>query len=545
MQKPLKMARREESIYMQRWLSFHHYSSPQQSDFYYLKLCNEIYKTLEDDDFPDEELALSDDEKKTLACFITGYFEDVISGPGLWKAFTDQVDELYGTRLPFFDPDPDEYYPDEINPDDINFLLWYFLSMVFRDDTIISPAICEWSELTDEIFEILEREYESAPENLKLKQFLTVSPDEDNYYELNVRMRWIMVDSWMHHFSGQEFDELVADKFSGEEDEPMPEETREEYLYDTMDTFVHSKHTPLLARKGNEWLAYVLGPDHPLFEPVLGMVEKKSGFYLYMGKEGEDQQFQHIATGRELKVTSRSMQLPAGTEPGKSVSFAGFVQWKGRWWFSGALVDFGYDANLIRSEKESEESKTLFGKDPDMERAENRQFYPSFLKFNHGTPLAFVESEEAANSFIRDLLAYHNRSAGRSARKRRKQRELTEQEVLPGRPGDITDSGPEEAITGMIFCDPDGGTELAFGYNDLISDPRNSWYVENDYGGDDDEEAMMLLESVYISEKWVQYLVANYDLPGLEFPGMGGRDLLMDNLDFMLRFWKEKGYHCG
>jgi len=47
------MARREESIYMKRWLSFHHYSSPQQSDFYYLKLCNEIYKMLEDDDFPD------------------------------------------------------------------------------------------------------------------------------------------------------------------------------------------------------------------------------------------------------------------------------------------------------------------------------------------------------------------------------------------------------------------------------------------------------------------------------------------------------------
>ena len=155
------------------------------------------------------------------------------------------------------------------------------------------------------------------------------------------------------------------------------------------------------------------------------------------------------------------------------------------------------------------------------------------------------ESEEAANSFIRDLLAYHNRSAGRSARRRRKQRELPEQEVLPGRPGDITDSGPEEAIPGMIFCDPDGGIELAFGYNDLVPDPRNSWYVENDDGGEYGGEVMMLLESVYISEKWAHYLVANYDLPGLEFPGMGGRVLLMDNLDFMLRFWKEKGYYSG
>ena len=99
----------KRNIYMQRWLSFHHYSAPQQSDFYYLKLCNEIFSMLEEDDFPDEELSLSEVEKKNLACFITGYFEDVISGPGLWKAFITQVNGLYGRYLPFFDLEPDEY----------------------------------------------------------------------------------------------------------------------------------------------------------------------------------------------------------------------------------------------------------------------------------------------------------------------------------------------------------------------------------------------------------------------------------------------------
>jgi hypothetical protein len=38
---------------MQRWLSFHSYNAPQLSDYYYLKLCNEIYDLLRDDDFPD------------------------------------------------------------------------------------------------------------------------------------------------------------------------------------------------------------------------------------------------------------------------------------------------------------------------------------------------------------------------------------------------------------------------------------------------------------------------------------------------------------
>ncbi|MFH0758999.1 MAG: hypothetical protein V2B15_17045 [Bacteroidota bacterium] len=54
---------------------------------------------------------------------------------------------------------------------------------------------------------------------------------------------------------------------------------------------------------------------------------------------------------------------------------------------------------------------------------------------------------------------------------------------------------------------------------------------------------MRMLESPYISGNWMHYMLARYDLPGLEFPGLSGRELLMDNLDFMLRFWKRKGYH--
>ena len=390
----------------------------------------------------------SDENRKNLACFITGYFEDVISGPGLWKAFITQVYELYGTYLPFFDPDPEKYYPEEINPEDIHFLLWYYISMVRDNDTIISPTIYEWSERPEEIFEILEREYESAPENLKLKQFLTLSPNEDDYIEINLRMRWIMIDSWLHHFLGKEFDEIAADMFSEDEDESLPEEAREVYLYDSIDTFVHTTYTPLLARKGKDWLAYTMGPDHPLFKPVLDMDEKKSGLYLYMGKEDENLLFQHIATGTELRITSRSMQLPADTEQGKSFSFSGFVKWKGEWWLSGAQLGFGYDADLIRKEKESEESRMLFGKNPDLIRAENRQLYKSFLKFNNGNPLAFVESEEGANRFIHDFLEHHNKSLNRSARKRRKQLELDEQWMLPEHPHDIPD--PEESIPGMI-----------------------------------------------------------------------------------------------
>ena len=530
---------------MQRWLSFHSYNAPLQSDYYYLKLCNEIYNMLRDDDFPDEVIAITDEQKKNMACFITGYFEDVISGPGLWKAFITQVSELYGTYLPFFDPDPEEYYPDEINPEDIHFLLWYYISMVYSGDIITSPSIYELSGHSERIFEILEREYEVAPENFNLKQLFNVSPEEDDFFMIKEKLKWIMLDSWLHHFLGEELEEMTDDLLSGDEEEPLPEESQAMYLYDTVDTFVLSRHTPLLARQGKEWLAYALGKDHPLYESLLEMGEKKSGFYLYMGTEGDKLLFEHIATGTELRVTSRSMEVPKGTEPGRSISFAGFVKWRGEWWFSGSQLGWGYETDLIRKEKESEKSKMLFGKDPAIQREENRQLYRSFLKFNKGKPLAFVESEEAANSFIRDFLAYHNRSLKRSARKGRKDRMLPEQDMLPE--SNYKEKDPDlvqvEAIPGMIFCDPDSGTNLVFGFNDLIPDARNKWYMGDDTEEDPGYGTMMMLESPHISGKWMNYLVTYYDIPGLEFPGLSGRELLLDNLDFMLRFWKRKGYY--
>lgn len=217
------MARKKEPIYMDRWLLFHPYSTPAPSDFYYLRLCNKTHRFLEENAFLESAGLLSREEMKNLACFIISYFEDVISGPGLWQAFTVQVRELYGTYLPFFSPDPDEYFPDEINIEDIYFLIWYFISMTQYDETIISPVALEWSDLSDKIFDILEREYELAPENLRLKQLFTVRPGEGDFFVLKEKMKWIMLDSWLLHFQGNDLDEMINEVSMNQSEDELPE----------------------------------------------------------------------------------------------------------------------------------------------------------------------------------------------------------------------------------------------------------------------------------------------------------------------------------
>jgi hypothetical protein len=49
--------------------------------------------------------------------------------------------------------------------------------------------------------------------------------------------------------------------------------------YDTVDNYLLSKVFPLLARRGKDWLAYVLGMNHPLFEKIISITEKKTWIF--------------------------------------------------------------------------------------------------------------------------------------------------------------------------------------------------------------------------------------------------------------------------
>ncbi|MCK4746830.1 MAG: DUF3843 family protein, partial [Bacteroidales bacterium] len=266
-----------------------------------------------------------------------------------------QHKELYGKYLPFYDPD--EYYPDEINFEDIFFLSWYFMSMIQYDEIIINPVSSINTTIGAGIYNILNREYELAPENMKLKEFFKVRPGEDNFFNLRDIMEWIMLDSWLLHFNRTDYETDIVEALS-DKTEDTTRRNVESYIYEITDSYSVSGYTPLLAKRGKDWLAYIQGSEHPLFEDILGISEKKTGYYFFMGKDIDYMQFQHIATDRVLQVTTRSLNSPEEFKAGKTINFLGFVKWKNDWWFSGASANLGRDADMIKKEKNSESSRS-------------------------------------------------------------------------------------------------------------------------------------------------------------------------------------------
>ena len=62
----------------------------------------------------------------------------------------------------------------------------------------------------------------------------------------------IITSSSIYEILERELEEMTDDVLSSDEEEPLPEESQAMYLNDTVDTFLLSRHTPLLARKEKE-----------------------------------------------------------------------------------------------------------------------------------------------------------------------------------------------------------------------------------------------------------------------------------------------------
>ena len=75
-------------IYIKTWAAFKPYDKQAKTDLYYLKICNEVKQALvKNPKSFSLNIFLEPEEIDTLCCFLTSYFEDVISGTTIWNSF--------------------------------------------------------------------------------------------------------------------------------------------------------------------------------------------------------------------------------------------------------------------------------------------------------------------------------------------------------------------------------------------------------------------------------------------------------------------------
>ncbi len=132
---------RIKNIYIHDWLELKPYSNQVATDTYYLRLSNEVKNAIVNNKNKFIlQVYLNENELNILSCFLTSYFEDIISETNIWNSFIKAHKRLYKKQLPFYILD--EYYENEINPQDIIFLIWYFINTIQQEKFKIGRASC-------------------------------------------------------------------------------------------------------------------------------------------------------------------------------------------------------------------------------------------------------------------------------------------------------------------------------------------------------------------------------------------------------------------
>jgi len=385
-----------KKIYPKKWLELHPYKQTNSVDQYYVGIANEIHKRLYSSTIAD---AFEEEEniRYTSLC-LAAWFEDVISQTGIWQAFTAECRKRYGAYLPFY-PIKGDYFPDEINLEDIRFLLWHHIQYLCRGISAINPENPGIEQTAQEIYGLLAEEYETAPENERMQEFLYHSAmgEEDFFHYREIL-------DWFHYQCYFNIENVAQCRDEAErllDDEKITPEMAETLIYATRTSLTFKGRRNLLSLTSPEWLALIgkAHPEHQLWGKVKArenscyLLEKEDDEYLYVKDLcSEDES--------EFKITKKSLNLSAirSREVGKSTLICELIYFGNAWWQCGMLLENKYDQKIAEYVDDLTKQK---------EKTNEKAAFHDFIKASGGKSFVFCQSQEEISDFLLNKMDYN------------------------------------------------------------------------------------------------------------------------------------------
>ena len=385
-----------KKIYPKKWLELHPYKQTNSVDQYYVGIANEIHKRLYSSTIAD---AFEEEEniRYTSLC-LAAWFEDVISQTGIWQAFTAECRKRYGAYLPFY-PIKGDYFPDEINLEDIRFLLWHHIQYLCRGISAINPENPGIEQTAQEIYGLLAEEYETAPENERMQEFLYHSAmGEEDFF----RYREIL--DWFHYQCYFNIENVAQCRDEAErllDDEKITPEMAETLIYATRTSLTFKGRRNLLSLTSPEWLA-LIGKAHPEHQLWGKVKARENSCYLL---EKEDDEFLYVKDlcsedEGEFKITKKSLNLSAirSREVGKSTLICELIYFGNAWWQCGMLLENKYDQKMAEYVDDLTKQK---------EKTNEKATFHDFIKASGGKSFVFCQSQEEISDFLLNKMDYN------------------------------------------------------------------------------------------------------------------------------------------
>ena len=524
----------EKRIFIKQWLELKPYKKQTVTDSYYIKLCNTVKQAITNNrQSLVLQMYLNKEDVDYLACFLTSYLEDIISETNIWSSFVKTHKRLYKKQLPFYILD--EYYEDEINLQDISFLIWYFLNTI-QEEKFIAPFNDFIIETAEKVMDVFDKAWDNAPENDFLKTFYQINKNENDFYIARNLIDTILFKSYLFHpdtFLKLDEQELEIIEDSKDDEKIMM------FLNENRDNNLHKSHTRLLSLQGKEWASEILGNKHPLNLDFVNISRRIRGYFMYKGQDDFNIFIEHIASGKKFELTKKSFDYSDTLKEVDTILFMGIAQWKGEWWFSGVFFQQQFNPDLILDEKNSLESRMtvnfLDHNRQDTIGLLNQQL-EAFKDFNNGSQIAFLTSDKI-EGFYKDYAEYFNNSLKLTAKEKEEAKQRARKDGFFAADNNHTNYS-EVSETGLIFFNPKSGGEIALDVNSAFPLSNNPFF-DIQYSEDN---IMHLLMSEEMSTELALYCINNCKTK-LPFFNKGIGKNYLDDMDFLLRFWKKENYH--
>lgn len=356
MKKNGKTEKTKDRLYINDWLDLQPYEKQDSADDYFLQLANKLLKCVK------RYIGISFPEqlKRTIALSVTAYFQDIISGFGLWNSFRNKYFSLYGKYLPFFDI-KESYEPEEINLEDILFIIWSMMELdAVEKGSFINPDSLGIRLLGISLYYLLDEEYETAPESEKLQNYFIDKIDYDDFFSFREELYWLFYKSYLiAPYTERRSEELDRElkKFANS----YPHENLIHLAYSQKYEPIFTAPCGPLALKTYEWIAAIVGEESDLGKMLLQTKARFDMPRTYSIERENDESYSLLPFDSDevIELHKTSLQGDLIRAPGEDAALCSPVFYNGKWMASGFIATIKKNKFLQDKEEFNEKKRNI------------------------------------------------------------------------------------------------------------------------------------------------------------------------------------------
>ncbi len=481
-----------KNIILEDWLDSRPHMEITSTDYYYVKLANKLYDAwrfcLLKDEFDVET-------RRDISLRITAYFEDVISGIGLWQTFIRNHKKITGKYLPFYMVNEEDYYEDEINFPDVCFLIWSYLQRSQEDTILVNPENLGIIDLAERMYKILDNEFEQAPVNDDFLDFIKEEVHYKDFFSFKLLANWLFYDSYL---LGYDSYSILEREMDFEEDEDIDTDL---LSYAIQSSILFNRKTGPLALTLPEWFGSwlrLIGMEKEA--AIITAIETTPNDYFLVNKRDEKYYYTTNTQGVDYPILRSSFEEHADIK--KDVIISTLVKYDGEWYINGLAI-------WTESDKYNEKKE-----EKDAAKIRIKMVNDRVLKATKGYPLAYFKNMDDLQKWLSDVLE------------------------APG----FKQQFLQKETPIVVFAEPDKDLSVMEDLPYCIKDDKNPYYNKQKA----DEIAISLLTYKRQStSRMIRFLLDNKMLPDARINSLYGKErgleLVQQNMEFMVRFfWLDK-----